>query len=98
MDNLPAKSISKSVLLATPFFLIMLAVLHATSELSYLFILNFISNVSGSSDVTFLPSTKPTVTYSEFNQDSIMNQYNLVSDTSLFKEFAIPLIEVEKVE
>ena len=77
MDHVPSQSISKSVLFATPFFLIVLAVLHASSEVSYMFVLNFINNVAGSADLTFLPSTKPEVSHQDFTRDSILNQYGL---------------------
>lgn len=77
MDHIPSRSISKSVLLATPLFMLVLAVLHSSSELSYLFVLNFVNNVGGSADITFLPSTKPLVSHEDFTRDSIMKQYGL---------------------
>ena len=59
MDKIPSKSISKSILFATPLFIIILAVLHSSSELSYLFVLDFVNNVGGSADLMFLPSLQP---------------------------------------
>lgn len=63
MDNIPSKSISKSILLVTPLFLVVLAVLHSSSELSYLFILKFINNVAGRADMTFIPTMQPQVSH-----------------------------------
>ena len=77
MNNIPSQSISKPVLFATPFFLFVLAVLHASSELSYMFVLNYINNVAGSADITFLPTTKPEVSHADFNRDLFMSQYGL---------------------
>lgn len=63
MDKVPSQAISKTLLVVTPLFLIVLAVLHSSSELSYLFILKFINNVAGSADITFLPSTQPQIAH-----------------------------------
>ena len=72
MDQIPSKSVSKSVLLATPLFIIILAVLHASAEVSYLFILDFVNNVGGSADIMFMPSLKPFVSDSEFDTTLLM--------------------------
>ena len=42
-----------------------------------MFVLNFITNVAGSADLTFLPSLKPEVSHADFTRDSILNQYGL---------------------
>lgn len=55
MDKLPSKSLSKSILIATPLFCIVLALLDASDDLSYLFVLDFL----GSVDLMFLPTTQP---------------------------------------
>lgn len=39
MDKLPSKSLSKSILIATPLFCLVLALLDASDDLSYLFVL-----------------------------------------------------------
>ena len=77
MDHIPSQSISKPVLLAIPLFMLILAVLHSSSELSYLFVLNFVNSVGGSADITFLPSTKPEVSHQDFTRDAIMQQFGL---------------------
>lgn len=66
MDHIPSKSISKSILLVTPLFLLVLAVLHSSSELSYLFILKFINNVAGTADLTFIPTMQPQISHEKF--------------------------------
>lgn len=66
MNNIPSKSLSKSVLVVTPLFLLVLAILHASSEVSYLFILKFITNTAGNSDITFLPNLQTQMDYNEF--------------------------------
>ena len=59
MDKLPSKSLSKPVLVAIPLFCFILAILDSSDELSYLFILEFLDNMAGSPDITFLPSQQP---------------------------------------
>lgn len=59
MDNIPSKSISKSLLVATPLFLIIMAVLNTSNEISYLFVLDFVNNVGGKADIMFLPTVQP---------------------------------------
>lgn len=59
MQHIPSESISKSVLLATPLFLFVIAVLHSSSELSYLFVLDFVNNVGGTADIVFIPTLQP---------------------------------------
>jgi hypothetical protein len=61
MDNIPSKSLSKSILIAMPLFLVVLCILNTSDELSYLFVLDFLGNVAGTADLTFLPSTQPEV-------------------------------------
>lgn len=68
MDNVPSQSISKPILIVTPLFLLVLAVLHSSSELSYLFILKFINNVAGSADITLMPTIQPEITHAAFNK------------------------------
>ncbi len=83
MDKVPSQAISKTLLVVTPLFLIVLAILHTSSELSYLFILKFINNVAGSADITFLPSTQPQISHEQFNKNNKLRSYNLYeSDTS----------------
>ncbi len=77
MDQIPTQSISKSILLVTPLFLIVLAVLHSSSELSYLFILKFINNVAGSADLTFLPTTQPEISHEYFKKEDLMTSFGL---------------------
>lgn len=55
MDQLPSKSLSKSILIATPLFCIVIALLDAADDLSYLFVLEFL----GSVDIMFIPTTQP---------------------------------------
>lgn len=62
MDKLPSKSLSKSILIATPLFCIVLALLDAADDLSYLFVLDFL----GSVDLMFLPTTQPEIRSSNF--------------------------------
>jgi hypothetical protein len=59
MEKLPTKSLSKSILIATPLFCIILALLDASDELSYLLVLDFLGNMAGSADITFLPTQQP---------------------------------------
>ena len=59
MDKLPSKSLSKPILIAIPLFCFILAVLDSADELSYLFILEFLDNMAGTPDITFLPSNQP---------------------------------------
>lgn len=59
MDKLPSKSLSKSILIATPLFCIILALLDASDDLSYLFVLEFLGNVAGSADIIFIPTMQP---------------------------------------
>ncbi len=61
MNNLPSKSLSKSLLFVTPLFIIILVVLTASRELAYLFVLNFVSQVSGEADIMFSPTLRPTL-------------------------------------
>lgn len=77
MDHIPSQSISKSVLIVTPLFLIVLAVLHSSSELSYLFILKFINNVAGSADITFLPTVQSQMQHEEFNRVNNLKAYHV---------------------
>lgn len=61
MDKLPSKSLSKSILIAVPLFCLILAILDASDELSYLFVLSFLDNIAGAPDITFLPTTQPQI-------------------------------------
>jgi len=61
MDKLPTKSLSKSILIATPLFCIILALLDSSDDLSYLFVLEFLGNVAGSADIIFIPTTQPEI-------------------------------------
>lgn len=61
MDKLPSKSLSKSILIATPLFLLILAIMDTSDELSYLFVLEFLGNIAGSADIMFLSSQTPEV-------------------------------------
>ena len=64
-----------------------------------MFVLNFINNVGGSADLTFLPSTKPEVSHEDFTRDSILNQYGLqVEPETLVAEYKLPLINVSEIE
>ena len=73
MEHVPSKSISKSVLLATPLFIIVIAVLHSSAELSYLFVLDFVGNVAGSTDIMFLPTLQPEITDKSFDTTLLMS-------------------------
>ncbi len=55
MDKLPSKSLSKSILIATPLFCLVLALMDAADDLSYLFVLEFL----GSVDLMFVPTIQP---------------------------------------
>lgn len=55
MERLPSKSLSKSILIATPLFCIVLALMDAADDLSYLFVLEFL----GSVDIMFVPTIQP---------------------------------------
>lgn len=59
MDQLPSKSLSKSILIATPLFCIVLALLDSSDDLSYLFVLQFLGNVAGNADLMFIPTLQP---------------------------------------
>lgn len=61
MNHIPSTSISKSILLATPLFMIVLAILHASSEISYMFVLDFVNKVGGSADIVFIPTLQTLV-------------------------------------
>ena len=66
MDKLPTKSLSKTILIATPLFCIVLAILDASDELSYLFILQFLGNVAGNADLMFIPTSQPEVRSNDY--------------------------------
>lgn len=61
MYNLPSKSLSKSILIAIPLFCLVLAILDTSDELSYLFVLEFLDNIAGTPDITFLPTQQPEI-------------------------------------
>jgi hypothetical protein len=65
MDKLPSKSLSKSILIATPLFCIVLALMDAADDLSYLFVLEFL----GSVDIMFVPTSQPEVRSPNFDRD-----------------------------
>jgi hypothetical protein len=67
MNNIPSKSLSKSLLIATPLFFIIMAVLNTTNETSYLFILDFVNNLGGKADMMFLPTVQPEIHPKNFN-------------------------------
>lgn len=77
MNHLPSQSISKSVLFATPLFLFVLAILHASSELSYMFVLDFVNNMGGSADIIFIPTLQPEVPSGTFYKTSLFDDYQL---------------------
>jgi hypothetical protein len=44
-----------------PLFCLILAILDTSDELSYLFVLEFLDNMAGTPDITFLPSQQPEI-------------------------------------
>ena len=99
MDNIPSKSISKSLLIATPLFLIIMAVLNTSNEISYLFVLDFVNNIGGKADIMFLPTLKPEIHSDDPYHELLM----MSSDTSSNKtknyiqQSRIPLINMSNV-
>lgn len=99
MDQIPSQSISKSILLVTPLFLIVLAVLHSSSELSYLFILKFINNVAGSADLTFMPTMQPQTAPEYFSRADLLSSFSLNEEAAQpITGLNFPLVDIESLQ
>lgn len=94
MDKLHSKSLSKSILLATPLFVCILALLNSSDELSYLFVLNFLGNVAGRADLTFMSAAQPEGK-GDLEREFIMRVRNISAETMRFE---LPLVNISELE
>ena len=97
MDGLPSKSISKPILLAIPLFCLVLAILGASDELSYLFVLEFLDNMAGTPDITFLPSQQPEIGQ-DYQKQQFFNYQGLNLMDSNNNATQIPLVSKQVIE
>jgi len=97
MDKLPSKSLSKSILVAVPLFCLVLAILDAADELSYLFILEFLGNMAGQADIVFLPTNTPEMPNNYQKYDYFKYQGIDLTDNSV-RLGTLPLIRRDIVE
>lgn len=95
MDKLPSKSLSKSILIATPLFCIVLALMDAADDLSYLFVLEFL----GSVDIMFVPTTQPEVHSPNFARDYALQTHGVVLEQPVMglETSPVPLVQMDIV-
>lgn len=94
MDKLPSKSLSKSILIATPLFCLVLALMDAADDLSYLFVLEFL----GSVDIMFIPTSQPEVRSPAFDRDhSLALQGIAVEGQPGLQAGTLPLVQMDLV-
>lgn len=96
MDNIPSKSLSKSLLIATPLFLIILAVLNTSNEVSYLFVLDFVNNIGGKADIMFLPTLQPEVHSNDVYRDLLLMGSD-INSKALNPSPNIPLVNMSHI-
>lgn len=70
----PSSSLSKSTLLITPLFLLILALLSTVSEVSYMFILQFSENVASDADLNLIGSVRRSNDTEAFDNERLLNQ------------------------
>jgi hypothetical protein len=97
MDKLPSKSLSKSILIAIPLFCIIIAILDTSDELSYLFILEFLDNMAGTPDITFLPSSQPEIG-SDFQKEQFLKAHHITLMDSINNGTQIPMVRKSDIE
>jgi hypothetical protein len=94
MDQLPSKSLSKSILIATPLFCIVLALLDASDDLSYLFVLEFL----GSVDLMFIPTNQPEIHSPAFDRNQAFKNQGISITDNLPPAQNVPLVRLDIVE